>query len=54
MARVEECTQTVYEGLQGRTKAVFVHEPGGHFRAVDQRLCRAILWLMKTDHSQKR
>ena len=52
MARVEECTQSVYERLRKQTKAVFVHEPGGHFRAVDQRLCRAILWLM--DYSQKR
>ena len=52
MARVEECTQQVYEDLKTRTKTAFVHEPGGHFRGTSQRLSRAILWLLESHQSK--
>ena len=53
MARVEECNKAIYDFLCPRVPTTFVHEPGGHFKAVEQRLANAILWLLKTDQSRK-
>lgn len=50
MARVEQTTTEVKrlaERSTEVTEAVFVHEPGGHFSKVPQRIARGISWLIE-------
>lgn len=50
MAQVEQATAEVKrlaERSPGVPEAVFVHEPGGHFSKVPQRLARGINWLIE-------
>ena len=46
MRTVEDATIQTKALLSSSARCTFVHEPGGHFRDVPQRLARAILWLL--------
>lgn len=46
MRTVEEATIQTKALLSAAARCTFVHEPGGHFRDVPQRLARAIAWLL--------
>lgn len=46
MRTVEEATCQTKALLSASARCTFVHEPGGHFRDVPQRLARAIAWLL--------
>ena len=46
MRTVEEATCQTKALLSASARCTFVHEPGGHFRNVPQRLARAIAWLL--------
>jgi len=53
MAQVEDCTKAIHDDLRSLIPTTFVHEPGGHFKAIEQRLSNAILWLLRVDQSRK-
>ncbi len=53
MAQVEDCTKAIHDYLRPLIPTTFVHEPGGHFKAIEQRLANAILWLLRADQSRK-
>lgn len=47
MASVEEKTNEVKRIAERTAQITFVHEPGGHFSRIPQRICRGIMELLK-------
>ena len=47
MCQIEDSTRYVKKLLEPTAQVTFVHEPGGHFHQIPQRIAHAIAWLLQ-------